>query len=405
MLTRHFGIFLALILPIVIFCQPASTLDQENWVEDFEYLKEKLPKSHINLYHSIDEENFVGKLDTIIRNTKDWSYSKSYVEISRLLANIGDGHTFARVPKEFHRFPMKWFWFNDGVRLIKSDFENKELLGFKLVSIDNVGLNEIKNKLFEMSTDNEGELHQYFFSSYFLNIPEVLFGLGITNNKEVAEFEFEDFAGNRIKKSIKSTKLSTYITSTQVSAYDPIPLYLNSTEPISIHELNNSTLYINFQEYPKSIRKISKKIKGVIKRKKIKKLIVDFRNNTGGNFNKGLYLIKEIKKTGFHKTGKTYVLIGRSTISAAMSNTCHFKQQMDAVLVGEPTGSRPIGYQENDEFELPNSKFEISYSTKFYSFQEEDTKGVIPDKKINPSFEDFRRGEDNALNWIINQNK
>ena len=37
-----------------------------------------------------------------------------------------------------------------------------------------------------------------------------------------------------------------------------------------------------------------------------------------------------------------------------------------ATLVGETMGERPNSYSENDEMVLPNSKLELSYSTRFY---------------------------------------
>ncbi|WP_306429223.1 hypothetical protein [Sphingobacterium sp. E70] len=84
-----------------------------------------------------------------------------------------------------------------------------------------------------------------------------------------------------------------------------------------------------------------------------------------------------------------------------MSNAVHFKDCLNAILVGEPTGARPNGYQEIKWFKLPNSKLEVSCSLLFYSFQQKNTDGVLPDKTIMPLFKAYSEGRDPALDWIL----
>jgi hypothetical protein len=40
------------------------------------------------------------------------------------------------------------------------------------------------------------------------------------------------------------------------------------------------------------------------------------------------------------------VIIGGRTFSAAMTNAIDFRKETKAILVGEPAGERPNGYQE-----------------------------------------------------------
>ena len=87
-----------------------------------------------------------------------------------------------------------------------------------------------------------------------------------------------------------------------------------------------------------------------------KRLVIDVRQSHGGDFIRfQTYLLKELKKrTVFHRQGSLYVIIGRSTVSAAMFNAIELRKELNAILVGEPTGSKPNGYSENDEMTLPN---------------------------------------------------
>jgi hypothetical protein len=83
-----------------------------------------------------------------------------------------------------------------------------------------------------------------------------------------------------------------------------------------------------------------------------------------------------------------------------MTNAVDLRQQLRAVLVGEPTGARPNQYQESGGFILPNSRLRVNVSTRYYRFQEEDTPGVLPDYHIAPSWDDWLSGRDSVLEWV-----
>jgi hypothetical protein len=87
-----------------------------------------------------------------------------------------------------------------------------------------------------------------------------------------------------------------------------------------------------------------------------------------------------------------------------MTNVTDFRRETEAILVGEPTGARPNGYQENHWFTLPSSKLRASCATLKYRFQpDQDTQAVFPDQRIDPDWLSFRAGEDAALTWILAQ--
>ncbi len=84
-----------------------------------------------------------------------------------------------------------------------------------------------------------------------------------------------------------------------------------------------------------------------------------------------------------------------------MTNTADFRNDLKAIIVGEPTGARPVGYMENRGFTLPNSHLPVSYSIEFYKFSETDTSGILPDKLIAPDWKSYTEGRDAALKWIL----
>ena len=84
-----------------------------------------------------------------------------------------------------------------------------------------------------------------------------------------------------------------------------------------------------------------------------------------------------------------------------MVNAIDFRNTLQATLVGEPPGEKPNSYQENRTMQLPRSKLVISYSTKYYKFLELDAEAVLPDQVIAPTWEAFKDGRDEPLEWIV----
>ncbi|MBV9611289.1 MAG: hypothetical protein JO091_02405 [Acidobacteriaceae bacterium] len=87
-----------------------------------------------------------------------------------------------------------------------------------------------------------------------------------------------------------------------------------------------------------------------------------------------------------------------------MTNVTDFRRETEAILVGEPVGARPNGYQENYWFKLPNSKLTGSCATLHYRFQPlADLPTVMPDQRIDPEWTSYKRGVDPVMQWITGQ--
>lgn len=81
------------------------------------------------------------------------------------------------------------------------------------------------------------------------------------------------------------------------------------------------------------------------------------------------------------------------------STCCAIDLDAQAIFVGETTGSSANHYGEVKTFELPNSKLKVAYSTKYFKYS--DTDGpIVPDIFAEPSFSDFMKGIDPALEAI-----
>jgi hypothetical protein len=84
-----------------------------------------------------------------------------------------------------------------------------------------------------------------------------------------------------------------------------------------------------------------------------------------------------------------------------MSNAAQYREQTEAMLVGQTIGEKPNGYQESRHMTLPHSRWEVHYSVRFYKFVENGENIIRPDKEIVPSWEDFKAGRDPVLEWVL----
>ena len=162
-------------------------------------------------------------------------------------------------------------------------------------------------------------------------------------------------------------------------------------------------MYVIFRSF-RDLQAQSAKLWDYVGKLPADRLIIDMRWNEGGNFAHGReYLIyKLIFMPALNRAGHLFVITGRGTFSAGMTNVTDLRRETEATLIGEPTGARPNGYQENHLFTLPFSKLRASCSKLRYRFQpESDADTVLPDQRIDPDWRLFSAGKDAALEWIL----
>lgn len=143
-------------------------------------------------------------------------------------------------------------------------------------------------------------------------------------------------------------------------------------------------------------------ILGFINENKSERLIIDLRDNYGGDFFVGLKLAQFLLLAdSINWKSGVYTLIDNVTFSAAMSNAAQFSQILNSKLVGEPTGAKPSGYQDMGQFSLPNSGLVVTFSKRLYHFKEDQRDALYPDEHIEVSIEDYLNGYDRQLRWVL----
>jgi hypothetical protein len=383
----------------------AQQLTSDQWRQDLSYLAKELPQRHKNAFHTTSKEKFADAVRVLDAAIPKLESHEVIVELMRIVAMVGDAHTeLSGFGDNFHRFPLSVYWFGDELRVTRVDSRYKRAAGAKVIAIGETKITEANQRLAQLAP-HENDYWVRLLSAGFAPYAEILHALHLIPNGEHAPWTFEDDAGQQFSFDIEAMKSGATID--WISASPQLPLYRQKPDEQfwSTYLSDSQTVYVNFRGYRQSFDERAKELLSLIKQNSAKRLVIDVRQNKGGDFTKvrngllpGLKGIATLRVPG-----NFYVITGRSTQSAAVVNSIDFRKQLHAILVGEPTGGRPNGYSEHGEFKLPNSKLTVSYSSRYYKFQDSDTPAVMPDKLIEPDWKSYKSGRDPVLEWILSQ--
>lgn len=401
-----------LLIILNVFSQSTNV---ENWTKDIDFYKTNLEKYHIDLYNNISKVQFEQELQQIKSTLHKKSDTDVIIDLMRLTRKIGDGHTaFSLRGVETHLFPIEIYKVNKQWRVIKTTKNHKHLLGKIVVEIDGKSINTIEKEVSKVAQYIENDQSKIIRTGEYLVISELLYGLKLTKNELGGNFKFLDDKGKTSEVSLKAISNKTYYENTEFVNFETVIHEIEKPTDLKHDYLwfspikSTSGIYIKFESYPsfEHMEAFGKSVLNYINKNNIKKIAIDLRNNGGGDFFVGTFLAYYLNLADSidWKSG-VYVLTDKVTFSAATSNASQFRQILNAKIVGEPTGSNPTGYQDMGQFTLPNSGMIVTYSKRFFKFQDQVTQGIQPDVLIEYEWESYSNGIDNMMKWVINDMK
>ncbi|CAM1344737.1 S41 family peptidase [Tenacibaculum amylolyticum] len=400
---------------ITISTACSQSANVANWTEDINLYKTNLEKYHIDLYNKISKTEFDQELQQIQSNLDKKTDLSVIIDLMRLTRKIGDGHTaFSLRGIAKHLFPIEIYKTKGQWRVIKTINKYKKLLGKRLIAIDGKPISQIVKEVSKIAQYVENEQSNSIRTAQYAMISELLYGLQLTATKYNAAFTFIDDQNKKTTVMLNSISSKDYYENTDfISLETTIPEIEKPTDlkhdflwfsPIK----NTKGIYIKFESYPSfdEMQKFGESVLKYIHENDIKQIVIDLRNNGGGDFFVGTFLAYYLNLADSvdWKSG-VYVLTDNVTFSAATSNASQFRQILNAKIVGEPTGSNPSGYQDMGQFQLPNSGIIVTYSKRLFRFQDTSTQGVQPDVFIAYDWDSYSKGIDNIMQWVLNDIK
>jgi len=372
-----------------------STLTAEQWRSDVRFLVQQVRERHPRPFHAVSETAFDRATQDLIARLPDLAYEQVLVELSRLVTMLGegDGHSRVRFTGRFidAQYPVRFWLFSDGVYVRSAAPEHAALAGQRVVSLGGVPIAEALLRLAEV-TPGDNEFNRRLRMAGFLLMPEILRGLGLADAAGLA-LELEAQNGTRHQARLEPVPWPEGFRHSIGSVVFE-PLRLGAPEvwtdmrpaavmvPWALRRLDERywmesldegrTLFVQLntignQDGRESMAEFFAQLFARCEAEQVEKLVLDLRYNTGGNnfFNRAV-IHGLIKSERMSVRGRTYVLIGRTTFSAAGNLVTKLSSETEAVFVGEPSGSRPNHWGDARRVTLPESRLDVSISSLYW---------------------------------------
>ncbi len=397
-----------------------SQAEAGRWREDLRYMAREMEARHKNLFHTTTREQFYAAVNRLDGRIPALARHQIIVELMRIVALVGDGHTNlspTRDPKiGFRTLPVKLYLFGDGLFVRAAERGHAELVGARVVKFGDAPPDEAVARAREI-TGRDNEMDVRFYAPLLLAMPEVLHALDLSGSPDEARLTFEK-AGRRQTLTLKAagpaemlpadTDLSWLPREGWVDLRDgaPTPLWLKDPKDNFWFERlpNTRAVYaqmnqVNGREGGESLADFSKRLLDYVEANDVDRLVLDLRLNRGGNGSLLRPLVVGLVKSKVNRRGQLFVLMGRSTWSAAQFLLDRLEKYTEATFVGEPSGSKGNAYGDSRRVVLPNSG--LTARVSIYYWQEWDPwdarEWTAPQLTAELTSEDYRTGSDPAL--------
>lgn len=330
-------------------------------------------------------------------------------------ASIGDGHTAVYPPTEgelaWHLLPFFPVRLEDGWYVAAAPPEYAHLVGAKLLKAAGRDWQEMVDfTAGHLASDNVFTAR--WLTAIGLQFAE-LYALvsGGTDLKEV-ELVAELADGTRVRANLVAQPITRnpnahWAPEGWTTPYEKAPLWLRDPTRLFYYELLPETgvVYARILQMAdgeeQSLAEYGRALREFFTGNDARALILDLRLNNGGDANQARDLIDELIRTpGLEKPGSLAVLTGPRTFSATGYLLGMMEKHLAPVLVGWPTGCRPVGYSSERSFRLPYSGLSgsISHELRVDGNSTDDVRpSFFPHHPVWPTGEDLRQSRDPVL--------
>lgn len=416
--------------------QSDKEFDKNEIIEDLDYLNNSLNDAHYNLYAYTSKEDFLKNYQNIKNSiTKDsLSVLEATTIFQKVISVANNGHTEIDFPGDSYRayaysagtiFPLEIAFENDKCLIRKNFSNNPDIkIGSEIISINGVLMADILAEIYrqvsaERTYFKNAKIELYSFPRYYWQVfgKQDDFEIEIQSNETVKRYSIEAvnlIEGYEMKRTevlnaqmnLKFFKKAAYLN----------PGHFNGDETIYQRFIDSAFLKINERQS--------------------ENLIIDLRNNNGGNNSFSDYLVSyfanspfkwnsrlSIKSSKFLKEhtrkhsdttdiyfknilsynngeiydvqsedyqpqevnkrfiGKVYVLVNRQSHSMSAVTAAQVQDSKFGTIVGEETGEYPTLYASQFQYALPNTGIivKVAKGQIIRVNGSEKLEGVIPD--------------------------
>jgi len=415
---------------------------------DLQYLKNQLENNHPGLYlyssKTVIDKMFDSLLSSISQPFTDLEFYKHLTVISAI---IKDGHTIilpGQKTTDYHGANSKFlpyhFAIMDGRLYIDMVYTaDKSIMeGAKIISINNVEASDLVRQLSERQVrDGENKTYPvWILNNYFRQYYNFIFG---HPESYVIMIEMNGLTTTATVNGLSRDSINYYRQKNYPGkTFSNLPnegIQLKLEKNYALLTIKDFHDDILRKDYKQNFEKVIANYFEQINNSKTENLILDLRNNQGGDIKNGVFLLsylldrpfsvvqeyfcvdnKQLQHCkgpalGMHEPaannfkGGLYVLInGGSFSNSGIVSSC-LQANKRAVFIGEETGGNPNvinGFIK--DISLPNTGVQVQIPTRQFVITSKNSnngRGVMPEKSVTPTIADILEGKDPALIFTI----
>lgn len=403
----------------------------EAWSQDLDALAQRFLR-YDRSFSSGERTRFVEELDALRAELPRLDDAQITMRIASAIALARNGHTrlyLLRNRTELRRLPIRVWWFDDGLHVIRATPEYRKLLGCRIDYFDGVGARQAR-EIVSAAFAGNASWHDYM-SVYSLTSPEALHGLGIAPSLDAIDLGVSGCgAAGRVRVVPlplvkKSGATEAWRDLSPASAEEgwlhvldgakQLPLYLRNRGRNYWFEYlpQSGTLYFQYNRAAdapeESTNAFGERLLAELAKHQVRRFVLDLRFNTGGDLGIGRDLMTTLQEKT--KGMPRYVVTGRNTFSAGISHVAMWKAQPGVTLVGEPVGDELDFWAEGGNIILPNSRLYAHFANGAHSYSpapcptsdycyDLSVATLRPDVAASVTWRDYLRGVDTILNAI-----
>jgi hypothetical protein len=380
------------------------------WQQDLDTLSTQLPRLHPNLFFHVSPADWNAAIGDLRAAIPQLSDVEVMAGMARVTAVVGDGHTnlfLTQRNSSFRLLPIQLRWFDDGLFVIGVSPGYPRALGARVRQIGDVSLEQAYQAVSAIISHENDSWVREQSPNYLVNA-DLLQALKIAKSNALVTFVLEDAAGG-FTLDIASQTPGT--AASQISKPDPsagfTPLWRQHMDRNYWFTYIGSsrTLYFAYnvcaEQADLSFAQFNAQLWQTFDANPVDRLVIDLRNNSGGNSAViNPFLISGEARVDRFTATRPVVIIGRRTFSSGILAAIVMRQG-PVYFVGEASGGSPNSYGNVLTLMLPNSRLNVSYSTKYFSFPDYPEGPLMPDVPLRSYSADYFARHDPFLAAVL----
>lgn len=419
-------------LPRQVARDPVPVENPRDWQADLDTMLAEMRARHDNLFHTVEAARFDSAADALRTRIPELDRPGILVEIARLAALVGDGHTrfWLNRPSDtgFGQVALRVYRFADGWHVRAVDDRHAWAAGRRLLAVGGVDIDEAFARIAPLvSRDNEQTV--LAVGADYLVIPEVLHAVGLSGSSDSVTYRIADpgspdgrsltlpripaaaLGGVDVSSGIPGNPVDVALVGEGVTlrtaagpATPPLWLRAPAERLYAQHLPERNALYVRVSRVGDTEEAtLAGFLEATYDRALdlgVDRYVLDLRRSGGGNNQLALpAILALVRRPDLDRRGRVWVIIGRHSFSATMTVANLLQRMTNVIFVGEPTGGRPNYFADARPARLPAAGVATGVSSLYWQDSEpwDDRPWIAPVVPVGLTAADYAAGRDPVL--------